>query len=257
MVQWPQRGSTVTRAPRMRSPICRTACAGAIGVLVAGHQERRALDAATRRPAARRRARRRSARSRPGTGASASSRTAATATGRRVRVSAETAACTSASAMACMPASPSARAFSPARADARPAPGRAGRGAGRRARGSARAAAPPPPGGRPRWSRASAPPRGRASSPSAAHTRCIACDEALDRERPLHAVRAARAGQVGAHRPLPRQRGQHRGPHVRGAAEAVDHQDRVAVAVDLDGHALDELRGHAASSTASLTRQTG
>ena len=42
-----------------------------------------------------------------------SSRTAATATGRRVRVSVEIAPCTSASAMACIPASPSARAFSP------------------------------------------------------------------------------------------------------------------------------------------------
>ena len=73
-------------------------------------------------------------------------------------------------------------------------------------------------------------------------------DEPLDRQRPLDPVGAAGARQVRAHGPVPGQRRQHGGPDVGGAAEAVDHQDGLAVAVGLDGHALDELRRHDSSA---------
>ena len=52
--------------------------------------------------------------------------------------------------------------------------------------------------------------------------------EAVDRQRPLDAVRAPGARQVRAHRAKARQRRQQRRPDVGRPAQAVDHQHRVA-----------------------------
>jgi hypothetical protein len=69
-------------------------------------------------------------------------------------------------------------------------------------------------------------------------------DQTLDRQGPLDSMRAPRAGQVRTHRPLASHSRQDRRPHVGRAAESVDHQHGLARAVGLDGHAVDELRGH-------------
>ena len=76
----------------------------------------------------------------------------------------------------------------------------------------------------------------------ALHDQARAVDEQRQRERALDPVRASRAGEVEANGPVARDGGQHRREAVGGAAEAVDHQHRLALALDLDGHALDEHR---------------
>ena len=51
---------------------------------------------------------------------------------------------------------------------------------------------------------------------------------------------ASRSGKVESNGPVARERPQQRREGVGGPAEAVDHQHRLALALDLDGHALDE-----------------
>jgi hypothetical protein len=53
-------------------------------------------------------------------------------------------------------------------------------------------------------------------------------------------VGAPRSGQVEADDPVARERPQHRREGVGRPAEAVDHQHRLALALDLDGHAFDQ-----------------
>src|SRR4030095_7070465 len=53
---------------------------------------------------------------------------------------------------------------------------------------------------------------------------------------------------------MPGQGGEDGRPDIGGAAEAVDHQDALALAVALDGHALDELGRHAGSAPQAAGR---
>ena len=184
-------------------------------VLVAGDEQRRAGDLATRRRAARRRAPRRCARSRPGDWRiSELAHEARRPPGASPRVSDEVAACTSASAIACMPASPSLARLLAARPDAGRGSRRAGRAAGRRGRGCA-------------TSRGSAAARWNATMvPSECATTCARSTpaapahaqhrlhEALDRQRPLDPARAAEPGRSGRTRLVTRERRHHRRPDV-------------------------------------------
>jgi hypothetical protein len=78
------------------------------------------------------------------------------------------------------------------------------------------------------------------------HRACDAVDEGLDRYRAARG-RASRTGQIEADDAGARREArQHRGPHVRRAAQTVDKDDRFARTRDLRRHALDDLRAHRA-----------
>jgi hypothetical protein len=72
------------------------------------------------------------------------------------------------------------------------------------------------------------------------HDRERLVDEQVERERAVDPRGAARAGEVEADRPVAREGRQHGREGVGAAAEPVDHQHGLAVALDLDRHALDE-----------------
>ena len=64
---------------------------------------------------------------------------------------------------------------------------------------------------------------------------CI--DELFYRKRTLYPARATRARQVEAHALVPSKGGEQRGKCIRAAAEAVNHEHRLAVAIDFDRNA--------------------
>lgn len=65
-------------------------------------------------------------------------------------------------------------------------------------------------------------------------------EEQRQRQRALDPVRASRSGKVESKDPVMGERRQQGGERVGGPSEAMDHQHRLALALDLDGHALDE-----------------
>jgi hypothetical protein len=62
-------------------------------------------------------------------------------------------------------------------------------------------------------------------------------DESRDGKRTLDPARAAGARQIEAHALVARKSGAERGPRIRGPAQPMDHDDRLALAVDLHGQA--------------------
>ena len=65
-------------------------------------------------------------------------------------------------------------------------------------------------------------------------------EEQGQRQRTLDPVGAPRSWKVESNGPVMGERRQHGCEGVGGPAEAVDHQHRLALALDLDGHAFDE-----------------
>jgi hypothetical protein len=76
--------------------------------------------------------------------------------------------------------------------------------------------------------------------PEALHDQARLLDEERQREGRLDPVRACRSGKVEANAAMTRERRQHRCEGIGAAAEAVEHEHGFALALRLDGHALDE-----------------
>jgi len=65
-------------------------------------------------------------------------------------------------------------------------------------------------------------------------------DEECQGKPTFDPVGASRPGEVETDGPVTGERRQHGREGVGGPAKTVDHQHRLALAIDLDGHALDE-----------------
>ncbi len=76
--------------------------------------------------------------------------------------------------------------------------------------------------------------------PRPLHDQTRPVEEQRQRERTVDPAGASRSRKVEANRPVARERLQHGREGVGRPAEAVDHQHRLALALDLDGHTLDE-----------------
>jgi AcrR family transcriptional regulator len=95
----------------------------------------------------------------------------------------------------------------------------------------------------------------RALDPHPPHDQTRPVDEQRQRERTVDPAGASGSRKVEANGPVARERRQHGREGVGRPAEAVDHQHRLALALDLDGHALDE-HSHLPVPRYSELRQT-